>query len=470
MKYSSPFTGFGVFSGSLRGSLVLITIAGCLGTAFLVAVTSPATTEFFRVLGANELHFGLLSGIPLAMLIIQFCGVLLVNRLRRRKPAFIVMVILSRLLYLPVAFIPVFWPELRTGVLLPLLILTLTVSSALNNLVVPLWFSWMGDLIPRRRLSSYWGKRMVANQVVWILSYLVILTFIYATTLPITMVFPAIATIGVAAGVVDILLFLKVHEPQNHVVRHVQAWSILTAPFRDVRYRQFVIFNCAWMAAAMLAAAFMQVYVLKELQLGVWRTIMIWTVGAVGGALTAQVWGRLADKHGNRPIIVLCITLKSMIVVVFLLITRQTATVALSIAFLFDGVLNAGVQIATNGYMLKLAPRENRSAFIAAITGLAGLCGGLAALGAGFFLRGLAHFSWDGLGRTWGNYHLLFATSLVLRLACIILVRRIQEPTSTASIRVFSELGGVWPFRLLLFPVGLYRQRPDDTGPPGKPD
>ena len=120
-------------------------------------------------------------------------------------------------------------------------------------------------------------------------------------------------------------------------------------------------------------------------------------------------------------------------------------------------MLNAGMSVATNGYMLKLAPRENRSMFVAAISGLAGVCGGVAALAAGWFLQWTAGFAWEGFGRTWNNYQLLFAISIVLRVACIPLGRRVREPKSLGTAKLLTELTGVWPLRILLFPVGLYR-------------
>ncbi len=454
------------FTGSLRGSLILTTAAGCLAMVYSTAVTSPATTEFFRKLGANELHFGLLAGIPLMMLFMQFPGVLLTNRLRTRKPVFIVAVIFSRLLYLPVAFLPLLIAPDHHRSLLPVFIILLTLGGAVHNVVVPLWYSWIGDLVPRRRLNSYWGKRLLAMQVTWVLSFLAIWAFTYFTELPITWAFPSIVVVGVVAGVIDIVLFLGVKEPENQRMENVHPWQVMTQPLRDPQYRRFVLFSCAWAGSTMFCAAFMQLYVLQVLQLEVWRTILIWCMSGVGGALTAHMWGRLADRHGNRPVLVICTSLKSMIVIVFLLITRDSSTIALSIAFLFDSMLNAGNQIASNGYMLKLAPRENRSAFIAAITGLAGICGGLAALAAGAYLRCFSSFAVEFWGRTWINYHLLFFTGLFLRWGCILLVRRVHEPQSTRSIRLLNEMRGIWPLRFILFPIGLYRHLEDNGDDP----
>jgi hypothetical protein len=113
--------------------------------------------------------------------------------------------------------------------------------------------------------------------------------------------------------------------------------------------------------------------------------------------------------------------------------------------------------IAMNGYMLKMAPRENRSMFIAATTALAGVLGGLGSVAGGLFLHQTESFSLLMFGRHWTNYHLLFLLSFFLRLLCIPMALAVREPTSAESVKVINYMMGLWPMRMLMFPVGLYR-------------
>jgi hypothetical protein len=48
--------------------LARITTAGSLCMIFVACVSSPVTTDLFRSLGTTEFQFGLLGGLPLAML------------------------------------------------------------------------------------------------------------------------------------------------------------------------------------------------------------------------------------------------------------------------------------------------------------------------------------------------------------------------------------------------------------------
>ena len=58
-----------------RRSLRVMVLGACLAMVYSVGITSPATTEYFRHIGANEFHFGLIGGVPMVMLLMQFVSV-----------------------------------------------------------------------------------------------------------------------------------------------------------------------------------------------------------------------------------------------------------------------------------------------------------------------------------------------------------------------------------------------------------
>jgi MFS family permease len=461
MKNRQAKTGNVRLPSQLRRSLVLITVAGCLAMSFVSGTTSPAFVEFMRALGATDIHFGLIGGVPMAMLAMQFFGAVIANVVPRRKPLFMLVLILGRFLYIPLAVVPALMPSLRGHAGVFFVILLLLLSGALMNIAGPLWLSWMADLIPRRVLNTYWGYRQRWMYLTWAAAFLAVAAFVSLTRFPITVAFPILCTIAAVAGITDILLFVWVHEPPNTVMRGQPIMKTMLAPLRNPQFRPFLVYSCAWSASAMFAAVFMQVYALKGLGLNVWQTTLIWCLTGVGIALVSSFWGRLADRHGHRPIMAICIGLKSLIVVTFMLVTPQSALWLLPIVMFLDSFWNSGIMVASNGYMLKAAPQQNRSMFIASITGLAGICGGLGAMAGGFYLDAIAGISLEFFGRTWGNYNFLFAVNIPMRLLCILLVFRVHEPTSTTPEKMLYLLRGTWPMRFLLFPIGLYRKLGD---------
>lgn len=434
-----------------------ITLAGSLCMVYVGCVSSPVATDFFRSVGATEFHFGLLGGLPMVMLLMQYVGAWWTNRMVHRRRWIVPMVIVARLLYLGVALLP-FVSDLPPKTALALMIGLLALSSAIANMTVPMWFSWMGDLIPRRILNRYWGGRQRTTTLTLTLTSLAITTFtFYLQDFPVGPLYVALVCIGCTAGAIDMLLFLRVREPPNDVTREPLLATLL-APLRMPNYRSLVRFLCAHGAAGMLAAVFMLIYTLEVLRVPLWVTALLWCLPGLGGALVAPAWGRLADRHGHRPILRVCVAFKPGIVLAFLLVTPEHACWVLAPALFFDSMLNAGIENATNGYMLKLAPRRNRSMFIAAISSLSGLCGGLGAIAGGLILSATSEWSVELAGREWNHYQLIFFLSLLLRLPCIPLAGRIREPDSARSRVVVNAILDTWPFRFFSFPVGLYRR------------
>ena len=74
---------------SLRQSLLLVMVSGCLLMVFMAGTTCPLLTDYFLELGATERHFGLLTGLPMIAILFQFVGALITNRVRHRKIKFL---------------------------------------------------------------------------------------------------------------------------------------------------------------------------------------------------------------------------------------------------------------------------------------------------------------------------------------------------------------------------------------------
>jgi MFS family permease len=361
-------------------------------------------------------------------------------------------------MYLPIAFLPLCAPGWTSDRLMAAIVGMAALGGLMGNLVGPLWLSWMSDLIPAPVLNRYWGNRQRYLNIVSTAAFLGVCAFSYvARDLAARYAFPALCVVGCTAGTVDILLFLRVAEPEHLRARHLPLLPALLEPLRHPEYRHLLLFNVAFSGAVMLAAAFMQVYVVKELRVPVWQANLIWSMSGIGAFLTSRTWGRIADRHGHRPLLLACTLFKPAVCLVFMVITARTAPWILSVFYLFDGAANAGMYIATNGYVMTLTPRTNRSMYIAAATALPGIAGGLGAILGGYLLRHTQGVALALGGGSWTNYHLLFLASFTLRVLCLGLAVRVREAESDRTATVLPYLLAMWPVRALLFPFDLFR-------------
>lgn len=436
-----------------------IIIAGCCGMAYTQLTLSAASIDFVRVLGGSGLHVGILNALPVLMLFQQFLAAVLANHLTYRRPVWMWLSLLQRVLVVPVAFGPVFWPQVSDATWTWAFLAAIAVNQGLLHFCTPLWLSWMGDYLPHVGLNAYWGQRQRWMQWTAAGSLLFGAVLLYQTGLGVRIGYPVLALIAAVFGVVDILMFSKVDEPPVTPLPDPNLKRVLLGPFLHKGFRSFIGFMCFWHFTAMIGAAFISLYLLQYVGMTLFRVLLLWTCSWAGGAIAAQWMGRIAERFGNKPLLVLCVTFKSINMIALLAVPHdpEAAFRILAPVFMVDATLNAGFAIATNGFLLKNSPTENRTMYIAAGTALAGLVGGVTAIAGGGVLAALGDWSVAIGNWNYTGFHLLFTISLVLRLVAAGIVSRIHEPESYDTVQVVTQLVGVTPLRVMRYPIGLYR-------------
>ena len=427
---------------SLTGAKRAIIVAGCLAAAYTQLTTSPATIEYIRSMGANEFHIGILGALPTLMLFMQFVSAVVVNHLQYRRRLWFWVAITHRLLLLPTALGPWMFPGLSNEFWVWMLLATTALNQGLLHFSSPLWLSWMGDYLPHEGLSSYWGSRQLWMQITAAISLLGAAFLILHSGLSIEISYSVMICIGTGCGVADLLLFRKVFEPPVQQVPSPQLRPVLSEPFRNREFRRYIGFMCFWNFAAMAGAPFISLYLLAEIGMDLYHVLLLWTISWVGGAMLSRTLGRWADSHGSQPVLVMCVALKSSNMLALLLVPHSP-TIAfwiLTPCFMLDAVLNAGILIANNGFMIKNSPSENRTMYIAATTAIAGMVGGVTSIVAGAVMQTLSGHHWTFGSWTIGNFQLMFITSIALRWVGLVMTRYVQEPSARHTWDVVQEL------------------------------
>jgi hypothetical protein len=427
---------------TIDGAKRAIIVAGCLAMAYLQLTTSPATIEFARAHGGSGLHIGILGAIPTLMLFMQFLAGALVNHLSYRRWVWFGVSIVQRLAFVPLAIGAWLYPDLPGTYWVWGLIAATAINQSLTHFGNPLWMSWMGDYLPHRGLSEFWGARHLWQQWTAAATLAISALVIFKCGLEPMTSFSALIIAGAVLGVADVLLFLRVEEPPVKRVPSPKLREVLRAPFRDPVYRTFIQFTCFWHFASMVGAPFISMYMLEHIGLSLFSVLLLWSVSWAGGAVFSRGMGRLAELYGQRPVLVLCTAFKPLNMMGLLVCPAEptTAFAILVPVFMIDAVLNAGINIGSNGFMLKHTPSENRAMFVAAGTALAGTIGGVTAILAGLALRHLEGWSISINGHTYVGFHVLFVISLALRFLGVHLARALSEPKSTLTREVVRVL------------------------------
>jgi MFS family permease len=394
------------------------------------------------------------------MLFMQFFAGVMVNRIKYRRRLWLTVGIIHRLILLPAAVGPTLWPDMPPGFWIWTLIGLTAINYAMADFCHPLWMSWMGDYLPKEGLGRFWGLRHLWMH--WTAAAALGLAAVYIAGHPggIQPAFAVLGTIAAVCGVLDLLLFLKIEEPPVQPAASLHLRDVLTAPFHSRAFRRYIGFTCFWHFAAMTGAPFISLFLLEYVGLDLLHVMLLWATSWVGGALTAGWLGRLADRCGHRPLLVLSIGFKSslMIVLVCIPANPRLAFWLLIPAFMVDAFLNAGITIAQHGFLLSYSPAKNRAMYIAAGTALAGMVGGVTSILSGAALRSLAGWDFSVFALGVSHFHVLFGVSIVLRLIAAVLVLRIEEPEAMRTTEVVAHVWNAAQRRFVGWTFGRWQR------------
>lgn len=446
-----------------------VSLAGCLAMVFMHATRGGHQVAFIRSLGASEFHFGVIGAIAPFMVGLQFISALAVNRLPYRKRIWISVMVARRALVALLALIPWILSACAPGpVLVWPFILLAALAQGMGTLCNPVFFSWMGELLPRASQTEFWAGRRKWLSWTGTVTLPAVAGFFYLfRDVDIQVTYLVVALVGVVAGVVDILLFIKIPEPRAelspdpHYVR-------LLEPFRSKAFRRLILYSSTLTFGAMLGAPFFRLYLLKEIGLSVHVVVLIFACHALGGTLFAKSFGRVADRVGQRPVIVLCTALKSLIVLAMAAVQPGPMVLILVPVLLLDNMLNTGLQASRTGFILKQAPAQNRAMFVAAVLACAGLSGAAGSLCGGYVLEHLPAGGVTLMGATLSNFRAVFLLSAAVRMLAFLVSFGLHDPGSRSAPAVLMNVIRPAAIRWLQAPwLTLFRSGDDE--PPGGP-
>lgn len=285
-----------------RHSMALVTLGWFFGSVWNTAVTGSPITVFVKGLGASPFQFGLLAALPYVASLLSLPSSLVVECTGQRKKVFLYTLYLQRLLWFPIALLPL-WLVSHYGSCagpgaVRLMLVLMFVMHASGAAGGPAWVSWMADTVPERLRGKYFSRRRqwgvvsavpAALLVGWLLDRggcdaLVTLRWC-------AIIFMCAAVFGVA----DIHLFQYLPEPVRTPRRGIELLRALAEPLRDGPFLWFSVFVGMLTFAVGFMQQFTTLYLLDPNHVGAGNGMTQWIVLVVPMAaqfLMLPVWGR----------------------------------------------------------------------------------------------------------------------------------------------------------------------------------
>lgn len=452
----------------LQRQLRWIVIAWMFGSLWLYTISGAAMTQFARGLGLPDAGFGVLAALPFFGTLFQLPASFVQERFGHRKAFFMVTAGIHRLLWTVAALIPWVVPREQVTLQWSLLLGLLTVSWICGSMSGPGFTSLFGDVVPRRIRGRYMGIRQTVTLPLAVGVTLGVGAWLRASELnggaDLVLAVSSFA-IGVAGvlGVLDILCFLFVRDPNpSHGERDTHFLHLLSEPLRQGNFRRYLAYNFTLMLAMGFLGQYTWLFAFDEAKLSpLTANLLLIVLPLVMRAATYPLWGRLVDRLGKKPVLLISGAMILFAPLGWLLVTEELIWPGYLLTLLWPAAF-PGIEIANFNFILDLSTtrkgQRGGSAYVAInsiVTGVGGVLSGVigavvAASVPDLRLEWKLTMPWQdavGIGPAIiVTYHgLLFMLSTALCLAALVWAATLREPRATGTREAIRYMtGGVY--------------------------
>jgi MFS family permease len=241
------------------------------------------------------------------------------------------------------------------------------------------------------------------------------------------------------AGLVAFRLILRQPDPGYRAEEMPTLGAYLLRPLRDPNFRRILAFILYWMFAVNIASPFFNAHLIKHMQ---WNYKTIQGMGiviAVSGILCQKAWGRMVDRHGHKPVLMIC-SIGIIHLPLYYAFCPWDMRWPIYVNALFTGIFWTGFGLASFNQLIAALPERRRTVYVAVVSALTGVTNFVAITFSGWLADQWAGVRWQLGPLTVVNYQLLFVITGLLRIPGILLLRRIHEPSARGTRHVVREM------------------------------
>lgn len=324
-------------------------------------------TPYALALNASNAQIGFLSSFAgLIGPISQIFGSRLMEKYDRRKLIWpLIMIQASAWLLFVLAgffFIKSFFPDY----IVPFLIISYILYVTFGSIAGPPWFSLMGDAVPEKIRGKYFSKRNRINGAISIIIALLSalwLDYIGKQDLIIYgfMLLFIIAFVGRSISA----YFLSRHYAPKMTLEkgyYFSLWQFIKkAPYNN--FGRFAIFIALINLTVNIAGPFFAVYMLKEIGFNyIWFTIINISSG-VFSIMFLPLWGKFADKYGNRETLRVTSFFIPLLPIFWLF--SESPVYLIFVPQLIGGIAWAGFNLAASNFIYDAVTVQRRGIVVA---------------------------------------------------------------------------------------------------------
>ncbi|MSQ11127.1 MAG: MFS transporter [Dehalococcoidia bacterium] len=329
-------------------------------------------------LRATAFEIGLLTALPTFM---GAMGHALSFRLARlmgtRKRTIILFAALQGVMWLPILAIG----KLDVSHPATLLVICVVLYVAFSAVVVPCWGSIMGEAVPPRLRGRYFSRRSRVSTLSTLVASLLGGMLIYLLR------DHGLTGFVVAFGAAFCFRAVSVLLLRTLMELHTEVKSEDGVPFRRflgelhrTNLGKAMLLLMLMNFGVNLASPFFTPYMLRDLHMSYLSFTLLSVLTPVGAVFTVTHWGTVADRFGNRFVLVISSMLISLIPLLWL---ASASLPYLALVQVFSGFVWAGFNLASANFLYDATTDQTRTAQLALFNAGAAASGAVGALAGG---------------------------------------------------------------------------------------
>ncbi len=350
----------------VKKAVKLSCIQAMLGSIYAASTGGMFLVGYALRLGADNIMIGLLTTVPLSAVIFQLVAAFMVEKGWSRKKITFISQTLNVLCWFSIALTPWIFPGASQSFRLMFLIVAIGIITAVGHLANNARGSWIGDLIPAAERGTFFGRMMMFGGIIGTVFALAEGLFLDTVKRAGIASFSWLFLFGIAFGLVNAVLFL----PQADIpIEKQEEGTGFMLMFREAMHNKALLIVSAFAVVFSLqaiAGPFYPTYMLRDLKMPFIGVGIVNACVSLVMLASSPFWGRMIDRFGCRPILVVCSFMMAPSCLTWLFVNSAATCYAIIIPInLFQGFWVAGIAVGLSTLIYKVTPVKGRSVQLA---------------------------------------------------------------------------------------------------------